>query len=235
MLPQAQTPSPHRRSLAQELGHAPQTASSPDGSHINQPLLPTPSFLSARGYAVVARVAASAQNVISKVVETKSQQLFVCKSLSLQLAIVEKLNASRAMLPINLPSAKARLAAQQEVSILKALQHPNVIGYRDSFVVEEEKHEEKKGSDQRQPPSLTSLLGSQLVIIMECATDGDLREKRLAAKAEERRIASPYIHGCRMVHRDLKSANVFISGNKVLVGDFGISKVLESTLFATTC
>lgn len=89
MLPQAQTPSPHRRSLAQELGHAPQTASSADGSHINQPLLPTPSFLSARGYAVVARVAASAQNVISKVVETKSQQLFVCKSLSLQLGLLK--------------------------------------------------------------------------------------------------------------------------------------------------
>ncbi|CAD7942088.1 unnamed protein product [Amoebophrya sp. A120] len=93
------------------------------------------------------------------------------------------------------------------------------------------------------------LAGGQLVIIMEYATDGDLREKRLAAKQEERRISSgvlaawfrqtllalQYIHGCRMVHRDLKSANVFISGNRILVGDFGISKVLESTLFATTC
>lgn len=44
-----------------------------------------------------------------------------------------------------------------------------------------------------------------------------------------------YIHDCRMVHRDLKSANIFISGNRILVGDFGISKVLESTMFATTC
>ena len=84
---------------------------------------------------------------------------------------------------------------------------------------------------------------------MEHATHGDLREKRTKAKEHNRKIptnilaswfrqtllALHYIHDCRMVHRDLKSANIFISHNRILVGDFGISKVLESTLFATTC
>lgn len=39
-----------------------------------------------------------------------------------------------------------------------------------------------------------------------------------------------YIHGRKVLHRDLKSQNIFLTGNNtVKLGDFGISKVLENT------
>jgi NIMA (never in mitosis gene a)-related kinase len=43
-------------------------------------------------------------------------------------------------------------------------------------------------------------------------------------------LSLEYIHGRRMLHRDLKSQNVFLTANgTVKLGDFGISKVLENT------
>ena len=44
-------------------------------------------------------------------------------------------------------------------------------------------------------------------------------------------FAIKQVHGCRILHRDLKATNVFLSDNNVIkLGDFGISKVLEGTL-----
>ena len=35
------------------------------------------------------------------------------------------------------------------------------------------------------------------------------------------------MHDKRILHRDLKTPNIFILDNKVKLGDFGISKVLD--------
>lgn len=43
-------------------------------------------------------------------------------------------------------------------------------------------------------------------------------------------LSLEYIHGRKVLHRDLKSQNIFLTGNNtVKLGDFGISKVLENT------
>ncbi|CAM9415070.1 unnamed protein product [Chrysoparadoxa australica] len=46
-----------------------------------------------------------------------------------------------------------------------------------------------------------------------------------------------YMHTCRVLHRDLKTQNIFLLGNgRLVLGDLGISKVLDGTMdFASTC
>jgi len=118
--------------------------------------------------------------------------------------------------------------ALKEVQLLAQLDHPNIIAYKESFVDQE----------------------GGLCIVTSFCEEGDLFHRiRSRAKAKEYfsenevmdmfvQIASAlmFIHSKRILHRDLKTQNIFIArGNIIKLGDFGISKVLEKTdQFATT-
>jgi len=122
---------------------------------------------------------------------------------------------------------KQRRDAINEVRVLSSLKHPYIVSYRESF------------SEQ-----------STLAIVMDYADGGDLyhrisRTRKAGQSLIERQIlrwfteatlALKYMHDKHVLHRDLKSQNLFLtSSDRLRVGDFGISKVLESTLaFART-
>ena len=63
-----------------------------------------------------------------------------------------------------------------------------------------------------------------------------MAELMYAAFLVQTASAVQYIHSKKVLHRDLKTQNIFIAkGGIVKLGDFGISKVLEKTdQFATT-
>eukprot|EP00913_Durusdinium_trenchii_P007683 g7219.t1 len=109
--------------------------------------------------------------------------------------------------------------AYQEVALLRRLDHPNIVSYRDNF-----------------------FMGDTLVIIMQYFHGfQDMRKQR--QRIDEQQImhyfvqilqALQYIHGERILHRDLKTSNLFLMKSKFVVklGDFGISRVLEGSIEA---
>lgn len=107
-----------------------------------------------------------------------------------------------------------------EVKLLQAFKHANIVSYRESIID-----------------------GQELNIIMEFCAGGDLnqliveqKELHGGRKLEETQVvdwatqialAIFYMHDKRILHRDLKTPNIFITDDRVKLGDFGISKVLD--------
>ncbi|XP_017772307.1 PREDICTED: serine/threonine-protein kinase Nek8 [Nicrophorus vespilloides] len=117
-------------------------------------------------------------------------------------------------------------AALNEVEVLSSLDHPNIIKYLGSF-----QH------------------GGSLMIVMEYADGGNLAQ--LISRKQEKREKIPepeildifeqiccgisYMHANKILHRDMKSANVFLNKDgTVKIGDFGISKMMNTRSQAHT-
>ena len=109
-----------------------------------------------------------------------------------------------------------------EAAILKKLDHPNIIKFKEVFL-------------QRKPVEA-------LNIVTEFADGGDLGQKIENQKKKpfpESQIldyitqiclALQHVHKKKILHRDLKSGNVFLMKSGIVkLGDFGISKGLKST------
>jgi len=114
---------------------------------------------------------------------------------------------------------KRKAEALKEAEVLKSLCHPNVIAYHETFAAD-----------------------GRLCIVMEYADGGDLGALVARRRASARRflereamstfvqIASSlqYVHERRILHRDLKSKNVFLTRDgTVKLGDFGIARVFD--------
>jgi NIMA (never in mitosis gene a)-related kinase len=106
-----------------------------------------------------------------------------------------------------------------EVEVLARLKHQNIVHYYESFIS-----------------------GRYLCIVMDYCAYGDLSQKIKAAQKSgtpfsEAQIwdwlaqlcrALDHIHSNRVIHRDLKTQNIFVSASQELkIGDFGISRVLH--------
>ena len=129
----------------------------------------------------------------------------------------------------NIPAAE-RAACRHEVKLMQRLNHPNIVGYKDSFFAKR---------------------GSQLCIVMTYCDGGDLSERIKRQDATRKRLKEDqvlhwfvqialglhFMHENRVLHRDLKTQNIFLLGNgRLVLGDLGISKVLEGKQdFAQTC
>lgn len=110
--------------------------------------------------------------------------------------------------------------AMREARLLSNLNHPNIVKFLDSFVD-----------------------GEFFCIVTEYCEGGDLDDKIKAWKKIGKRfdeslilawfiqlvLAVKFMHEKRVLHRDLKTRNIFLKNNLIKLGDFGISRILMGT------
>ena len=117
--------------------------------------------------------------------------------------------------------------AMNEACLLKMIDHPNVIKFKEVFKV------------------IHPI--SKLNIIMEYANGGDIskilknqipnhfKENLLIDWLTQICNALNYIHSKKIIHRDIKPENIFLNNlGQIKLGDFGISKYLETMKKAQT-
>uniref|UniRef100_G1P714 non-specific serine/threonine protein kinase n=1 Tax=Myotis lucifugus TaxID=59463 RepID=G1P714_MYOLU len=133
--------------------------------------------------------------------------------------VIKEINISRM-------SNKEREESRREVAVLANMKHPNIVQYRESF--------EENGS---------------LYIVMDYCEGGDLFKRINTQKGilfQEDQIldwfvqiclALKHVHDRKILHRDIKSQNIFLTKDGTIqLGDFGIARVLNSTVeLARTC
>lgn len=121
-------------------------------------------------------------------------------------------------------TVEQRQKALDEVSLLQHLNHPNIVRCHKSFIEKCTLHIVMDYVD-----------GGNLDNIIQ-KTRSYMAETDILSFFIQIVIALSYIHKKNIIHRDIKPENVFLMKNGIAkLGDFGISKTLESSIgLATT-
>lgn len=162
-------------------------------------------------FEVVCKIGEGAFSTVYKVIRKSDQMMYALKKVKIaQLKNKEKENALN------------------EIRILASIDHPNIVAYKDAFIDDQD---------------------DTLCIVMEFLAGGDLYNKITECKKKRAMIPErliwryliqmvrglKYLHSMKIVHRDLKSANLFLSDDlkHIKLGDLNVSKVVKNRLVYT--
>ncbi|XP_068441563.1 serine/threonine-protein kinase Nek3 [Clinocottus analis] len=121
---------------------------------------------------------------------------------------------------VQLPKNHSKLEnSRREAILLSRMRHPNIVAFREAFEADD-----------------------FLCIVMEYCSGGDLLQRIRQQKAVQFSVddilrwfaqmcaAALHIHDRRVLHRDLKSKNIFLTDNGTIkLGDFGSACILNSS------
>ncbi|XP_059852098.1 serine/threonine-protein kinase Nek3 isoform X2 [Delphinus delphis] len=138
----------------------------------------------------------------------------------------ESSNQMFAMKEIRLPKFFSDTQnSRKEAVLLAKMKHPNIVAFKESFEAE-----------------------GHLYIVMEYCDGGDLMQKIKHQKGKlfpedmilnwftQMCLGVNHIHKKRVLHRDIKSKNIFLTQKgKVKLGDFGSARLLSSDIWSLGC
>ena len=161
-------------------------------------------------FTIIKQLGSGAFSTVSLVTRKQDQKIYALKCVQIsKLSPIERQNSLN------------------EIRLLASINHKNIISYKESFYNE---------------------VNQTLNIILEYADDGDLQSKIISKKKygcffEEKTIWSIFIqmvkglnelHKKKIIHRDLKSANIFLMKNGICkLGDLNVAKVVDNGLLRT--
>ncbi|KAG7217668.1 hypothetical protein INR49_021357, partial [Caranx melampygus] len=127
---------------------------------------------------------------------------------------------------ILLPKNQSKLeSSRKEAILLSRMKHPNIVAFREAFEAD-----------------------ALLCIVMEYCSGGDLLQRIRQQKTTQFCVddilrwfaqmcaGAKHIHDRRVLHRDLKSKNIFLTENGTIkLGDFGSACILNSDVWSLGC
>lgn len=152
-----------------------------------------------------------AAGIVNLIVNKKTGEQFALKTMYLQYL-----------------SEKERQSAECEVEFLRVITGPTIIKFYESFI---ENNEIQIIMEYAEGGSLAQLIQKH------CITNKKFTEDEIMMYTAQITLSLLALHCKQILHRDIKTQNIFIKEGVLKLGDFGISKALatEDAMAQTKC
>nr|XP_022343810.1 serine/threonine-protein kinase Nek11-like isoform X1 [Crassostrea virginica] len=168
------------------------------------------------------RILANRYEIVKKLGKGNFGTAYLCKDLRSKIADTDSEYELKVLKEISVGDLQPdeTVDAVREARVLSKLDHPSIVKFHDSFID-----------------------GESFCIVTEYCEGGDLDCKINECVKNKQEIdpklimdwfvqlllAVHYMHQRRVLHRDLKTRNIFLRQNMIKIGDFGISRILMGT------